>query len=372
MGKDKRKPNDPKGSINSRVDMPEKAGTTDAREFAKENDEILILATRMAKNASAQYRKENPDDKIKTDVYDAKDYIEQAKKRIEAKKDIPEVKEENKKFNPEKPEFSFTKDDHQHKPSEGEEEAWQRGESKVEETEETQEEYPHNITPQNKKNYTHVPKNLQPESHPILDDLRNTFGLTKIKTIKRDIGGKKWIFRKISSDDADFATSLAATGALSEREFATKYIYAKVCCGIAGIEHKGVDTPVYEFMGMDTGDTTIVDSFNPPREIKREATSRLFDLLRRELEPDLFTKLGEAYNIEFDEDINDEVVKITSYLDEMIVMTLKCNDCNREENNIPEFIDKEKTKVKSIYCRNCGKEMKPVSTTNETEDVPLE
>lgn len=190
---------------------------------------------------------------------------------------------------------------------------------------------------------TGTPVNTRP-SHPILQEMRQEFGVGHLNTIDREIGGRLFTFRNADSRDKLFADTVS--NYMSPTNIQATYPFAIVCSCICAID----SVPIYEIFDIDVSGASIQNTLYPPPKIRVAASERLFDELS-EMLFDLRDKLIRAYNHEYQSSL------VTSYLDrnESMKRAFVCTheECDHEIFEIP--MENPSTKeVLPYYCQYHG------------------
>ena len=133
--------------------------------------------------------------------------------------------------------------------------------------------------------------------HPILETIRTKLGIIENKIKKsKNIDGYEWGFRKLNSRESNLVVELISKDtpieSIGDSQFDN---YIKAATLSLALRSVG-DIPLYEVMGLDTSGFIITDKFNPPRDLKREASFLFMQVLLNSTDDDVFfDKLYKSY-----------------------------------------------------------------------------
>jgi hypothetical protein len=304
--------------------LPGKVEKVSVQELTKNLTEADEQAKALAKKASNVYRKLHPEDTIKTDVYDASDFIDK-EHHVFIPQEVEQMFQEfeNKKIQ-EKEERATTKEEIQNalKKEEG------------------------SVIPEEK-----VKKN------PVFDKLMASFGLSDKatpKTISHTINGLKITFEYPSSMITNFALAYASSEGIGTLDFGFNMQLMTLALSVVEID----DVPVTTALNISDAYEKYSDI---PSKVRKVCGIRMVEFFRSINDKDL-EKFMTFYSDEigFNED---KEASVNS--DEFVEM--KCPTCGRTE--LIAVVD-GKT-IPKRFCRDDGAEMEAQSSNKTDENGPL-
>lgn len=196
--------------------------------------------------------------------------------------------------------------------------------------------------------------------HPVLCKLRQEFGIETIKTVDVEIGSIKWTLKALTQDKIAYAIRITEKLSDSSYENMVRLSLMKVASSIVAID--GV--PAYKVLDVkpQSPNEKIVDPFNPPVNIQRICTLRLYDLLSSETLPTLGKQLADAYDEKMEplSDVTSENKFKTTYV---------CTKCGNEKKLLDRTT--EGGEKQPYFCELDGAVMEPAMTSEEASNSPL-
>lgn len=291
--------------------------------LTKQLEEANQQAKDLARKANNIWKRLNPDDDLKTEVYDMQDFLNKDH-QVVIPKDVEEMFEKYEKMKEEKKDEA---------PSAEQLKKVVKGES-VENS---------------------VLKETQVKKNPVFDKLMSSFGLkqdNRPKTIQKTINGLNLTFEYPSSLISNFALAYADSESIGTLDFGYSMQLMKIALSIVEIDN----VPVTEALNITDA---YKDYSEIPARVRKICGVRMVEFLQSINEKDL-EKFISFYseNIGFD---NDNVA-----MDSKEFVEFKCPECGRTE--VVPVTDDE---VPVRYCRFDGKLMEVQSSNKTDENAPL-
>lgn len=201
------------------------------------------------------------------------------------------------------------------------------------------------------------------KEHPVLQQLRERFGLVAKPVKDKTIGGIKFTFRKYNNQTyTKFVTNMMRPAADTEQEFEEKLGYAVASISIAAIN--GV--PTHEVFGVeiDNSELAMVEDnpMHPPTRVVVATAESLYPWLISLAVPEL----GDALAITYGQLFPTESMVATKGL-----WRYSCpkKNCTETHDYVPRY-DAE-GKMKPYYCAVHGVVMKTLGSLEDLNSVPL-
>lgn len=135
-------------------------------------------------------------------------------------------------------------------------------------------------------------------SHPILKELENSFGLKSIAPVTIKLNNIEFTLRPITNDLIAYSSRYADNTSLSSEEQMIRLKISLASCCVSHI--KGI--PVYEIFDIRKEDgENIKDESYPPSRIMKECARVMIDWMTNETRMSLAEMIFRAYNRELDE-----------------------------------------------------------------------
>lgn len=306
--------------FNPNQTLPGNVGKISVNELTKQLSEADEQARALAKKASNIYKKMHPQDEIKSDIYDASDFLDK-EHHVIIPKDVEEMFEE------------FEKQRNQEKEAPTKEELQKAitGES------------PSVIPEENVK------------KNPVFNKLMASFGLSEKanpKTVTHVINDMKITFEFPSSLITNFAVAYASSEAIGTLDFGFNLQLMTLALSIVEID----DSPVTTALNITDEYKSYLDI---PAKVRKVCGIRMVEFLRSISDKDL-----EKFMSFYSEKIGfeDDTTKVNS--NEFVEM--KCPKCGRTE-----LVPVTDSKVPTRFCREDGTEMEAQSSNKTDENGPL-
>lgn len=303
--------------------LPGKVEKVSVQELTKNLTEADEQAKALAKKASNIYRKMHPEDTIKTDVYDASDFIDK----------------DHHVFIPQEVEQMF-QDFENKKAQEKEERAT------------TKEEIQNAL----KKEGSVIPEE-KVKKNPVFNKLMASFGLGEKatpKTVSHTINGIKITFEYPSSMITNFAVAYASSEGIGTLDFGFNMQLMTLALSVVEID----DVPVTTALNISDAYEKYSDI---PSKIRKVCGIRMVEFFRSINDKDL-EKFMTFYRdtIGFNEDNESNTINSDEFVE------MKCPTCGRTEL-VPVTGDT----LPKRFCRDDGAEMEAQSSNKTDENAPL-
>lgn len=207
-----------------------------------------------------------------------------------------------------------------------------------------------------------------PMEHPVLQRLRERFGLKALETKSETIGGMKFTFRKYTNQAyAKFVINYVQSpmSVETDAEFMTKLPYALAAISIAAID--GV--PVHEVFASSLDLDPVLelqpaasDPLHPPTSVTVKVAEVLYPWLVSLSVPELGDTLAATLGRLFPEERLIKDKGLWKYV-------CPKRGCTESHERLPRY-DVE-GKMKPVYCTLHGVPMKALGSLEELADVPL-
>ena len=200
--------------------------------------------------------------------------------------------------------------------------------------------------------------------HPVLQKLRERFGLKAQSTKTEVIGGMNFTFRKFTNQAfTKFVTNRVRAACETHSEFEEKFGYALASISIAAID--GV--PTHEVFGVDIDEhlerpLLLADPMQPPTSVIVSCAEKLFPWLLSLSIPELGDALSSTYSKLYPEEklIQDKGIW------KFECIKLKCTETQERK---PRY-DIEGN-MKKVYCPIHGTPMRALGSLEDLTNLPL-
>lgn len=212
------------------------------------------------------------------------------------------------------------------------------------------------------------PVTKKPMEHPVLQRLRERFGLKALETKSETIGGIKFTFRKYTNQAyAKFVINYVQSpmSVETDAEFMTKLPYALAAISIAAID----DVPVHEVFASALDLDPVLelraaaeDPLHPPTSVTVKVAEVLYPWLVGLSIPELGDTLAATLGKLFPEERLIKDKGLWKYV-------CPKRGCTESHERLPRY-DVE-GKMKPVYCSRHGVPMKALGSLEELADIPL-
>lgn len=206
------------------------------------------------------------------------------------------------------------------------------------------------------------------EVHPILQDLRRSFGIkNRVKPITVNLAGKKWTMVALNGTLEAYVGRLADMLGLSptEREYKMSMLYA------ATSVIKINDVPLYKIFDVKIKDINpaTIDPEDPPLAVRQVSSHRLAEELLDHVIPDLGNQLYQKYEQQILPLTTINMEEVEQETEEKIWI-FKCpmENCENQRKGLRFTEDGSE---KNYYCPDHGIMLKPIMTEQDQGDYPL-
>lgn len=310
--------------FNPNQTLPGNVERVSVNEFTKNLTEADEQAKRLAKKASNIWKKFHPDDPIKTDAYDASDFLDE-NHCVHIPDDVNQMFEEYER---------------------------KQKEEEEEKKEPTKEEIQKAVL-----GNTSAIKDEDVKKNPVLDKLMVSFGLQKegkLKTVSKTINGINFTFEYPSSMTAEFAFIYANSNYIGMLDISHGLSLMKVALSIVEID----GSPI-------TSVLNISDEFEHysdiPNRVRKICAVRLVETFLEKISEGELQKIMKFYEDTIGSDYTTE-----GNLNPSEFVEVKCPECGKTD-----IVAVEDGKIPDRYCRFDGKKMEVQSSNKTDANAPL-
>lgn len=305
----------------------------------KELSSMITEAQEQAKGLAAKanriYRKLHPDDKIRTDIFDMKNFLEG--NTVVIPPSAQELFDEAER--------QMSRRDDPQAPQKGQDD----------EPEPSVDDLRQQFDPNFRKNAEAKKEKFNPDNvkrHPVLDKLRHAFGVREksAATVEREIEGIKFTFEYPTSLTTSFATAIASGEGVGQMDFAYNYELSQLAMSVVAIDGE----PVCSVLDVSSE----YGADNMPAKVRKFCGVKMYQVLQQ---------MGDASLSRIMQTWQSEVKPVAADVDKGKVVELSCPKCGHTRMVVG---DKDGM-VPVKYCEDCGTKMEQSASAATDADAPL-